>query len=127
MVTLSLYHFTCDHGRQGIGKRGRLQPHINPLLGCKVVWLTTQALPSREQTGLTSRYLTCDRMQFRYVVSGIGVAACEPWLTSSVRKAAGAVVEDLESFGDPENWWIARRPVTARLDRTYVAAEESVA
>ena len=117
MTPRRLFHFTCDHGREAIGRRGRLEPQIeHPLLGCSVVWLTTEPNPDREATGLTSRITSCDRMAYRYVVSD--VAACRPWIGSpereAVLKAGGHTLMDLECFGDPEYWWITDG-VQARL------------
>lgn len=112
---MRLFHFTCDHGHDAIGKRGELRPMAeHPFLHVKVVWLTTESSPDPEQTGLTRRIAKCDRMKYRYVVSD--VRACRPWLDSPERAAAppGAVA-DLESYGDPEHWWIASDPVPARL------------
>src|SRR6266853_839433 len=97
-----LYHFTCRHSRSKIGTSNcLLVPQIaHPLLGCKVLWLTSEADPDRHATGLTSNYQKCDRMEFRYVVTE--VAKCRPWLESSERQAAPSdAVADLESEGDP--------------------------
>jgi hypothetical protein len=114
-----LYHFTCAHGRRGIGTSNcLLLPHFHPLLGCKLLWLTNQASPDRERTGLTMRYQPCDRMQFRYVVSDL--SGCHPWLDSPQRdNAPRHIVEDVESYGAPHEWWIADRPVRARFDRGW--------
>lgn len=110
-----LFHFTCRHGFTAIGSRGTLVPQIeHPTLGCKVTWLTTEASPDREATGLTSRFTSCDRMAYRYIVSDR--RDCVPWLTSAERAdAPRAAVADLERYGDPEHWWITTAPVTARL------------
>lgn len=101
-----LFHFTCSHGAAAIGARGELVPQTrHPMLGCSVIWLTTEGTPDREATGLTSRYTSCDRMAFRYVVTDLG--RCRPWLTSPEREAvAPGVVADLEHYGAPEQWWI---------------------
>lgn len=110
-----LFHFTCEHGHQALGRRGRLcAPMAHPLLGCNVVWLTTEGLPDREATGLGMNTITCDRMRYRYIVTDI--SQCRAWLGSPERDAAPSRhVRDLESFGDPEHWWITDAPVLARL------------
>jgi hypothetical protein len=112
---MRLFHFTCEHGREAIGRRGELRSRMrHPLLGCDVVWLTSESSPDRESTGLTMRTITCDRMQFRYVVGDAG--KCRPWIGSRERDAAPAHhLADLERYGDPEHWWIASEPVKARL------------
>jgi hypothetical protein len=119
-----LFHFTCDHGRRGIGSGTcLLLPQLHPWLGKKLVWLTTQAYPDRHATGLTSRYITCDRMRWRYVVTDS--AACRAWLSSLERAMLDpARVRDFEVQDDgtpaaPEQWWISDRPVHAQLDRAY--------
>jgi len=115
-----LYHFTCKHSKRDIGTSNcLLRPMLDhPLLGCKVLWLTTQACPDRDSTGLTSNYQRCDRMEFRYVVTNLD--DCRPWLDSPERAAVPAGVLDvLESFGDCEHWWIASKPIRARFDRAW--------
>lgn len=111
-----LWHFTCDHGHDGLGKAGTLRPNRHPLapdLG-PVVWLTDDPDPERDAVGLTSSvFLTCDRLQFRYRV--LGASRCMPW--SAVRRlVSSSVLHDLESFGKPETWWISRKPLRAVLD-----------
>jgi hypothetical protein len=121
---MALYHFTCAHGRREIGTSNcLLLPHYHPLLGCKVLWLTDQSVPDREKTGLTMKHQPCDRMQFRYVISDS--AHCTGWLESLEREQAPAqAVADLESFGDPEHWWIAATPIRARFDRSWALVSD---
>ena len=91
------------------------------MLGCKVTWLTTKAAPDREATGLANNtgLAPCDRMEFRYMVEDL--TDCRPWLTSLERaESPKQAVEDLESFGDPEHWWIATKPIRARFDRSWL-------
>lgn len=118
-----LYHFCCAHSKQKIGTSNCLLiPQLkHPLLGCKVTWLTSEAVPDRQATGLgnNSGLLTCDRMEFRYVVTDL--THCHRWLGSSERAAAPAVmVLAAECYGDPEHWWISDQPVRARFDRTWM-------
>lgn len=110
-----LYHFCCSHSRQAIGRRGFLVPQLrHPTLGCKVIWLTTEASPDRERSGLGMHFTKCDRMGFRYRVDK--AEPCHPWLGSLERALAPRhVVNDLERFGDPEHWWITAVPVKAEL------------
>src|SRR5262245_8800790 len=115
-----LYHFTCAHGRRAIGTSNcLLVPQIkHPTLGCKVTWLTSEAEPDRESTGLTSRMQPCDRMEFRYVVDDF--SACVAWLDSPQRAdASSRAVADAEEFGDPEHWWVAEKAIRARFDRSW--------
>ena len=119
-VKMCLYHFTCKHSKRQIGTSNCLLiPMIrHPLLGCKVTWLTTEAQPDPETTGLTRNHIECDRMAFRYIVTDL--TDCHPWLGSMERAASRQrAVEDLESYGDPEHWWITDKPIHARFDRSW--------
>jgi hypothetical protein len=112
----TLWHFTCTHGRRALGKRGLLvAPLPHPLLGAaRLIWLTTEAAPDRERTGLTMNTTTCDRMAYRYRV--LQPWRCTPWLASPWRAAAlPRIVADLESFGDPEHWYVTDVPTLAEL------------
>lgn len=115
-MTVALWHFTCEHGRRGIGKRGLLVAPIgNPLFGgARIIWLTTEAEPDRERTGLTMHTTRCDRMTYRYRV--LQPERCTPWLACPWREIARPrVVADLESFGDPEHWYVTATPTLAEL------------
>jgi hypothetical protein len=117
-----LWHFTCEHGYEGLGERGMLglNPHpLLPQLG-QLAWLTDDPAPARDAVGLTSSLLSCDRMTYRYRVDV--TSRCIPW--SSVRHLVSlGVLLDLESFGAPETWWISRHPIPVVLDmREEVAA-----
>jgi hypothetical protein len=112
---VKLWHFTCDHGYDGIGTRGFIVPMIeNPFTHLKLSWFTDQAQPDRERTGLTMEYTTCDRMAYRYRV--VDDRGCRRWLWSAERaRLARQDLSDLESYGDPEHWWIADEPTLAVL------------
>ena len=89
-----------------------LLPNIHPFmrgLG-PLLWLTDLAEPpTKESVGLQSTWISCDRMTYRYIVR---CKAATHW--HEVRKLAPReVVTDLEAFGQPEHWWVVRRPVTA--------------
>jgi hypothetical protein len=101
-----LWHYTCQHGRDRIGKRGELRPNAHPwlpLLG-RVIWLTDDPTPTRDAVGLTSTTLTCDRMQYRYRVTETDAV---PW--AQYRPAMPSdIVDDLERYGEPDTWHVAR-------------------
>jgi len=107
-----LWHFTCEHGAAGIGRRGTLKPHAAPHmpeLGA-IVWLTDNSSPtSRYDLGLTSRLLRCDRMAYRYRVSAPDAI---PWAGVSHRLPV-QLCADLESLADPSTWWVSFVPVPA--------------
>ena len=112
--TPALWHFTCEHGHAAIGRHGVLLPNAHPWLTEPLIWLTTEQWPDRFASGLTSERLTCDRMRYRYRVTDSEHA--EPWLGSRYRHdARRAVIADLESYGDPEHWWVSSHPLPARL------------
>lgn len=106
-----LYHFTCAHGHDGITRTGTMLPNIHPFmrhLG-PLLWLTDLAEPpTPESVGLQSIWITCDRLAYRYSVR---TKAALHWFVIRDR-APKDVVATLESFGQPEHWWIARRPLT---------------
>lgn len=119
----SLYHFTCAHARRdiGTGPRCLLVPHPHPLLGCKVLWLTSLDAPDPDEVGLTQSFIRCDRREFRYEV--LDLAHCRTWYDSAERDAApGDVRRALELYGRPDTWWISDVPVVARFDRTWTRA-----
>ncbi len=109
-----LWHFTCDHGHRGIGKRGLLRPNphvLMPALGA-VVWLTSDGMPDRDDVGLTSHLISCDRLAYRYRV--VDSSGAVPWgdLRSEVPPG---VLADLERYAEPDTWWLSPTPVEAVL------------
>jgi hypothetical protein len=70
---VTLYHYTCDHGRAAIGEAGELLPayrltdavpeHWWP---ARFVWLTDLRVPDRYALGLNQVTLKCDRTTHRY-------------------------------------------------------------
>jgi hypothetical protein len=121
--SVPLWHFTCEHGFAGLRQLGVLRPNRHPLApGLEpLIWLTDDPDPERDAVGLTSSHLTCDRLTYRY--RALSASRCVPW--SAVRhRVDKAVLADLESFGQPETWWISSEPLRAILDddRERVAA-----
>lgn len=109
--TPALYHFTCEHGREGIARTGTLIPRTHPFmqhLG-PLLWLTDLAEPTPESVGLTSTTLSCDRLAHRFIVQS---HAAVRW-TEIRRMVPRDVVESLEAFSKPAHWWIVRRPLTS--------------
>ena len=123
MTETALWHFTCEHGRRGIGTRGLIVcPIRHPILEKRIAWFTELAEPDRESTGLTMEHTRCDRMVYRYRI--LKPAQCIRWEASAARREApGWYLKDLESYGDPEHWWISEIPVLAQLDRTWRGSE----
>lgn len=109
--TPDLYHFTCDHGKSGIDRTGILLPNMHPYMPAlgPLLWLTDLPEPTRESAGLTMSWTECDRLTYRYIVRS---KAAVHWFDIRQR-APKEVVETLESYAQPEHWWIARRPLTS--------------
>lgn len=118
---VELYHYTCEHGRAGLGEEGTLLPlaqreslragGMPPVIQevAQFIWLTDLDFPFRAALGLTSRLLRCDRTRYRYRVrSGDAV----PWMRAR-EDCTPAMVEALETaYGVmPVHWWIATTPV----------------
>ena len=120
-----LYHFTC---RDGYKRIGRYNCVLIPQRGLwPFIWLTSEAEPDFQASGLHPygrSTLKCDRTEYRYIITDTSM--CRPWLGSADRLAVDPeFVTVLESYGDPEHWWIASEPVRAEWDRAYRAAIEA--
>src|SRR5258707_1733633 len=125
---IELYHFTCNHGHVGIKRSRVLLPNAHPFmkhLG-PLIWLTDFAEPpTPESVGLQSTWISCDRLAYRYSVH---TRAAVPWADIRTRAAAD-VVADLEAFGQPEHWYVVRRPLTASefsFDDTYTRKQKKI-
>lgn len=71
---MTLYHYTCQHGRDRIGDRGVLAParHLSENVTAwqgRFVWLTDLSVPIRDALGLTQQIAKCDRTAYRYRVT----------------------------------------------------------
>lgn len=107
---MRLYHFCCFHSAVGIRSSGELRPNLHPLLDRKVIWLTDLEMPQREDVGLTSTIIKCDRMEFRAVVE----ADAQRWtdylreLPRGVRLKARALTA---GAGLPMHWYVSEAPL----------------
>lgn len=111
-MTVELYHYTCDHGRQAIGLSGMLLPHGLPG-GVQLVWLTDMSTPDRRSLGLTSAMLRCDRTQHRYrITDDTGVMR---WLAVRRRFHSLGLLE-LTPGVRPAHWWVSLTPIPAAYD-----------
>lgn len=109
-----LWHFTCDHGRKGIGARGELQPYQHPMIPHlpPMVWLTSAAQPARTAVRLTSTTLSCDRLAHRYEATDVSTA--ERW-TVVRRRVPAQILATLERYGRPSIWYVSFSPVPVVL------------
>jgi hypothetical protein len=127
-VNPALWHYTCDHGHQGISKthgvllaavdlvprdRADLVPWVGDL-----VWLTDLRHPNRAALGLTSHLIKCDRTVHRYRV--IDDTHCERWVDYAHRlripMAVRADVERATPGNKPIHWWVSECPVPVEYD-----------
>lgn len=110
---MRLFHFTCDHGAAKIGRRGTLRPNPQPMLqGLPLVWLTDLDTADKDALGLTSTFTPCDRTRFRYVVT----APCVWWPDFVADGHVDqAIASHLETYRQPEHWWVSPEPVEARM------------
>lgn len=118
-----LYHYTCQHGREGIGDRGTLilpsevkKSHLrNRLYGPYaeldgLIWMTDLDSPVRSGLGLTRVITSCDRTEHRYrvvdqrsVVRYVAMRrSLNPLLARLLESAPGAM---------PMHWWVSAEPV----------------
>lgn len=117
---MRLWHYTCLHGRNGIGRRGIIRPMaIFPVPG--VSWLTSDPDVDADALGLARIFThSCDRRRFLYEV---WAPRAVRWLDSAERAALPAEeLRILELVCDgvprrPELWWVSREPVRGRLIR----------
>lgn len=101
----TLWHFTCSHAAVDIGRRGVLRPNPHPLLAfLGLVWLTSDPMPQREDVGLTSTILACDRVEHRYRVTDPSM--CVPWLSMAAMLDPYAAAL-LGAGCHPSSWWVS--------------------
>jgi hypothetical protein len=106
-----LYHYTCDHGYEGILRDGWVRPNRHPMWPTPVAWFTDLLDPTPEQVGLTSQITHCNRLAHRFEVAD--GPALVPWLNSGVYASLPIGIIHALHFGDalPRRWWVALRPV----------------
>ena len=104
-----LFHYTCDHGAEGIRRSGVLRPNPQALLPRPLVWLTDLAEPHRDALGLTSLILSCDRTAHRFRVDTTAAMwwphyarTVPPWAREALDGEPGAM---------PAHWWVVDVPV----------------
>lgn len=103
---MNLYHYTCDHGHQGIRPTGIV---LTGAYG--YAWFTDLPFPRKAALGLTSHVIACDRTAHRY--RAIKPELLTPWaeINDPTLKAV------LEGPGtQPEHWFVSRELVRVALD-----------
>jgi hypothetical protein len=135
---MPLYHYTCEHGHDGIMRDGVIRPAIDvatieqrkllrrsgaAAMTAQVIWLTTNPHIVRlniNQVGLGMSAIEaltgqkhCDRTVHRYEITEEDQPIL-PWALAR-QKWPVRVVAELESIAGakPDTWWISRGPLHA--------------
>lgn len=105
---MRLYHFTCEHSARGISENGGLiVPRFHPYIGFSVVWMTYDPGATREQLGLSSHSLGCDRMAYRFEIESPDTAVA--WNTVRDRYKHARLLEATPGTR-PSLWFVSRMP-----------------
>ena len=121
---MMLWHYTCAHVAGKIGRRGMLIPHPQLLLpgAPRLIWLTdVDGVDGRESVGLTSVMLTCDRMQFRYIVRDADVRPFRAYADAQGWASVDWLRTLVWNQGpvEPARWWVLAHATLGTLDRAY--------
>ena len=114
-----LYHWTCYHHAPTVRVWRTVTPHMG------LSWWTDlgdRSKRTRAATGLTSRTLDCDRMEYRCTATRPDLLT--PWLVWRVdHQVAPGHVELLEAApgARPDHWWVSPDPVQVGSVRRMVA------
>lgn len=121
---MDLWHYTCDHGLQGIEASDWFVIPAAAQLGSvrgtpgEFAWFTDLSRPLRDGLGLTSHILACDRTAHRLRVVDSGLIV--PW--TKVRRAWRWAAE-LESApgARPAHWFVSSEAVRVELAEARAA------
>lgn len=116
----TLWHYTCAHGREGLGESGDLlsvhdqRPNADVPEWGFLVWATDLDWPLRDALGLTSHTLRCDRARHRYRVDN--PSSMMPWgrVRSSMPHTAMAL--EMAPGAMPAHWFVSPFPVAVTYD-----------
>ena len=108
---MSLYHYTCDHGRAGIMRDGWVKPGADGL-----VWLTDlldvrRHERTRKALGLTSYSLACDRFEHVFAVDPSNAMPYREAIDRGIVSRARSMSLLRLPHARPSNWYIATAPV----------------
>jgi hypothetical protein len=116
---VSLYHYTCDHGRDALGDEGwlrtghALNPKTSHLWQAGYIWLTDLSVPIKDALGLTSNFIHCDRTEHRYLIDP-AFEYVTPYMSIRKHLSFAKRMQLEESPGArPMHWYVTRVPVLA--------------
>jgi len=123
---MELYHYTCEHSAEALGKGevtllpmvdliGKPDPVPDLWWPGRAVWLTDLDRPERNALGLTSNILLCDRTTHRYRV--LSAARVYRWTTfaRTLPRESRALLE-YTYLARPAHWFVSAHPVPAVFD-----------
>lgn len=123
---MTLWHYTCQHGRNALGRVGVVKPLAmwNPRASARLgpwdalgtlSWFTDLETPVADALGLTSRTIECDRTAYRYRV--LDATHIVRWLGSEWR-ARYPELRSLEIVAGalPMHWYVSGYVVPVELD-----------
>lgn len=129
----AFWHYTCDHGRTGIGDFGVLRPPAAQKPSLRVtalddderlmndlIWCTDLPEADIEALGLTSEILSCERWTYRYLVTN--PRALVPFADVQHQFTPDTQVGLLEGGARPEHWWVSWRPLAVVYSPVGVTA-----
>lgn len=110
---MTFYHYTCDHGRAGIGDSGKLLPNGSDDMPL-VVWVTDLPEPDLVGLGLTSTILSCERWKYRYRVTDERSILPYHQMQHQIDWRVQLSLHHAGSM--PEHWFVSFRPLAAVYD-----------
>lgn len=112
-----LYHWTCSHGRAGIGFHGEIRPWPQiTLVKYALIWLTDLTDFHPQDLGLQSTIITCDRTEYCYEIDRPATAPIFSWRDwCSMVHLDRTVRSELEFGRRHAHWWVGTQPLEARL------------
>lgn len=131
MTEPTFWHYTCAHGRQGIGTLGVLRsPGVlkpearrpglseDERLMLALIWVTDLPVPDIEGLGLTKQILSCERWTHRYRITNH--RPIMPFADMQYRFSLDAQMDLLTGDAKPEHWFVSWKPLPAVYDPLMV-------